>query len=663
MCGIAGFAGPGGGKDALHAMASAIKRRGPDDEGFFETPKVGFAFRRLSIIDVAGGHQPLANTDGTIQVMLNGEIYGFVALREELERLGYRFATKSDTEVIVHGYAEWGDRVFEKLNGMFAIAIWDAKRSRLLLARDRLGKKPLYWTLKDRTLWFASELKALIAVDVVTRDLDLLSVGAYFRSDAVPTPRTIFQNVQKLEPATVMAWCDGKIEKTWSFWKPEMVELPSIPPRSTQAISIVPELVEGLRNRLDKAVRERLVSDVPLGLFLSGGIDSSVIAESAARQSSSKLDAFTVGFDDPSHDERPAARAVASALGIELHEETLTPDAALAVLDDAVELLDEPLADPAILPQLLLAKFTRQHVTVALTGDGGDELLLGYQHIPAHQLLNRMETDTTPIPSSQRRGVRRMTDGVVGSVARVLERVPAGSGYFSFGFKAQRLARGLSEQDPWARDLAWRGSWTKSDLKSLLLPDVAVDFADKQLADRAGEPVHHAAQGADLFWKQWSWGYLRTYLMDDVLVKVDRATMWHSLEARSPILDASVVSYLLSVPETYKLGKWKNKRLFKELVRGKIPDDVLNRPKHGFAIPTAEWLRGPAPSGAGQGPLYERLRDVSDPAFLKTQGLFDHATIERVIKEHLSGRKDRRKELWALLMFQLWYTRWMRGAG
>ncbi len=429
-----------------------------------------------------------------------------------------------------------------------------------------------------------------------------------------------------------MAWSEGKIEKTWSFWKPEAIEISSDPTR----------IVSGLRDRLDTAVRERLVSDVPLGLFLSGGIDSAAIAESAARQSASRLDAFTIGFDDPSHDERPAARVVASALGIELHEETLTSDAALAALDDAVELLDEPLADPAILPQLLLAKFTRRQVTVALTGDGGDELLLGYQHVRAHQLLNRMETDTTPNPSSQRRGVRRMTDGVVGSVARVLDRVPAGSGYFSFGFKAQRLARGLSEIDPWARDLDWRGSWTKSDLKSLPLPDVAVDFADKQLAERAGE-----MDGP--FWKQWSWGYLRTYLMDDVLVKVDRATMWHSLEARSPILDASVVSYLLSVPEAYKLGAWKNKRLLKELLRGRIPQEILNRPKHGFAIPTAAWLRGP---------LLNRLRSVSEPEFLKKQGLFDHATIERITNEHLAGKKDRRKELWAYLMFQLWWGRW-----
>lgn len=619
MCGIAGFAGAGGSWDALRKMAGAIKRRGPDDEGFYEAPGVGFAFRRLSIIDVAGGHQPLSNEDGTVWVMLNGEIYGYGSLRDELEAAGHSFATRSDTEIIAHGYEEWGDGVFTRLNGMFAIAIWDSKQSRLVLARDRLGKKPLYWSEQKGTIWFASELKAMLAVGAAPKELDLVSMGAYFRSDAVPTPRTIFQHVQKLEPASAMSWENGRIEKTWTYWKLDPVAVPSDSR----------DIVSGLRERVDTAVRERLVSDVPLGMFLSGGIDSSVIAESAARQSSTALDAFTIGFDDPSHDERPAAREVAKSLGIELHEETLTPESALGMLDEAVALLDEPLADPAVLPQLLLARFTRKHVTVALTGDGGDELLLGYQHVPAHELMKW-------VPRSAYRVTRS-----------VMNMIPAGTGYFSPGFKAQRLARGLSEADPWARDLAWRGSWTRSDLSSLLLRDVreVVDpgFADRQFADRANEIME------DAFWKKWSWGYMRTYLMDDVLVKVDRATMWFSLEARSPLLDPRVVEYLLSVPTEFKLGVWKKKRLLKELVRGRIPDRVLERPKHGFAIPTAAWLRGP---------LASKLVEVSDPAYLSKQGLFEPKFIQKVIEEHRRGRKDRRKELWAFLMFQLWYGTW-----
>lgn len=614
MCGIAGFAGRGS-PDALRRMGGAIRRRGPDDEGFYEAPGVGFAFRRLSIIDVKGGHQPLSNADETTWVMLNGEIYGYADVRKELGSLGYRFKTRTDTEVIAHGYDEWGDAVFERLNGMFAIAIWDVKHSRLVLARDRLGKKPLYWTIKDGTLWFASELKGLLATGVVSRELDLVSLGAYFRSDAVPTPRTIFQGVSKLEPASVLAWSHGRVEKTWTFW-----ECPAS--RNAHLASSDPkEIIEGLRERLDLAVKERLVSDVPLGLFLSGGLDSAVVAESAARQYAGTLKAFTIGFDDPSHDERPAARIVAQALGIELHEEVLTERDALGMMDEAVTLLDEPLADPAILPQMLLARFTRKQVTVALTGDGGDELLLGYQHIPAHLWANRLP----PIPQV---------------FSNTLGAIPASSGYFSFGFKTQRLARGLSASDPWARDLAWRGSWQAKDLPA----SFDSGFADRQFAARAHEA------GADAsFWQKWTWGYLRTYLMDDVLVKVDRATMRYALEARSPILDPWVVSFLYGLPDHFKLGAWKKKRLFKELLRGRVPHEILDRPKHGFAIPTSAWLRGP---------LQERLRSVSDPAFVKNQGLFEPAVITRMGEEHQAGRIDRRKELWAYLMFQMWYGAW-----
>jgi asparagine synthase (glutamine-hydrolysing) len=274
MCGLAGFAGSGGSAEALRKMAKAIERRGPDDEGFFEDAGVGFGFRRLSIIDVGGGHQPLSNEDGSVQVMLNGEIYGFQKLRDELLADGYRFKTKSDTEVIVHAYAKWGDACFEKLDGMFAIAIWDAKERRLIIARDRLGKKPMYWTVKNNTIWFASELKALLAAGVVEKKIDTVSLAAYFRSDAVPTPRSMFEGVAKLAPASAMSWKDGHIEKTWKFWNCPQETIDQTDP------------VAGLRERFDLAVKERLVSDVPLGLFLSGGLDSTAVAESASRQSS-----------------------------------------------------------------------------------------------------------------------------------------------------------------------------------------------------------------------------------------------------------------------------------------------------------------------------------------------------------------------------------------
>jgi asparagine synthase (glutamine-hydrolysing) len=421
-----------------------------------------------------------------------------------------------------------------------------------------------------------------------------------------------------------MAWTNGVIEKTWSFWScPSGVSSPDSR-----------EVVEGLRDRVDLAVRDRLVSDVPLGIFLSGGIDSAVVAESAARQSSVSLKAFTIGFEERSHDERESARLVARALNLEHHEEVLTSGKALALMDDAVALLDEPLADASILPQLYLSRFARSQLKVALSGDGGDELLLGYQHIQAHILAERLSV----LPE----GLRR-------AGASVLSRIPSGSGYFSLGFKAQRFSRGIVARNMWARDAAWRGSFDQQTLSKLFVNSamctVPADYAEQLLAGRAAE----AGLDASL-WKSWSWAYLRTFLMDDVMVKVDRATMWFGLESRAPLLDTAVVEYLLRLPSSYKIGKWGGKRLLKELIRGRIPDVVLDRPKHGFAIPVSDWLAGP---------LRERLSEVTSVGFLKTQGIFQPQTIARLIAEHASRKMDRRKELWALLMFQLWYRAWI----
>lgn len=605
-------------------MTRAMVRRGPDDEGLFVSGSVGFGFRRLSIIDISSGHQPLSNEDGTIWAMLNGEIYGFGILRDELQSLGHCFKTQSDSEVIVHAYEEFGDSCFERLNGMFAIAIWDASRKRLLLARDRLGKKPLYWTMSEGTLWFASEMKSLLAANVIKREIDPVSLGLFFRTDCVGTPRAIYKSVHKLEPATAMAWSEGRSEKVWSFWKPGNWKFDIDHTLHEQTI-------EKLSSLIDASVAERLVSDVPLGLFLSGGLDSAIVAESAARQRVD-LQAFTIGFEDPGHDETVLAQKTARALGLNHHVEVLKESDALDVLGEAVNLFDEPLADASILPTLLLSKFARSHVTVALSGDGGDELLLGYQHVSAHRFLN---------------AVPRHFAGLMGSFASLLEIMPAGQDYFSLGFKLQRIARGLGVVDPFARDVSWRGSMTKKDLKSILLPEIAQDidinYAETQLTERATEIPSQD------FWQKWSWAYIRTFLMDEVLVKVDRATMWYSLEARAPLLDVRIVEFLLTLPSFYKLGAWGNKRLFKEILRGKVPDEVLAGKKHGFAVPVAKWLNGT---------LSKDLSDLLSKEMLVKQGLFNPTAVQAMVAEHRSKKIDRRKELWAMLMFQLWYYRW-----
>lgn len=601
-------------------MVRALERRGPDDDGFFEASGVGLGFRRLSIIDVGGGHQPLSNETGTVQVVMNGEIYNFQELREQLTKSKKQFRTKSDTEVVVHAYEEWGDACFEKLDGMFAIAIWDVKLQRLVIARDRLGKKPLYWTEKNGTIWFASELKALLTAGVVEKRIDSVALAAYFRGDAVPTPRSMFAGVSKLSPASAMSWNDGKIEKTWKFW--------SCPQKAID----VDDPIGGLRERIDLAVKERLVSDVPLGLFLSGGLDSTVVAESASRQSASKLKAFTIGFDDKSHDETEAAMLVAKTLGLEHYVEKLTAESALSMIDEATELLDEPLADAAILPQLLLARFARKQVTVALSGDGGDELLMGYQHIPAHLLVEKI-----PYIFRKMQNVKHLAD-----------RIPAGGGYFSAGFKLQRFARGIGIDDRMARDLAWRGAMDAETLMSILDPRV-ISEADLGWSERL--LLEYAREAGDDVdgWRGWSWAYLRSFLMDEVLVKVDRATMWYSLEARSPLLDRRVVEYLLALPTNYKVGAWGKKRLLRELVKDRIPKEILDKPKHGFGVPVADWLRGP---------LKSRLLELTSADRLRDQGLFQPAGVEKLVQEHLNGNIDRRKELWAMFCFQTWHDRW-----
>lgn len=623
MCGIAGYFGANGSKEKLRTMAKALEHRGPDDEGFYEAEKIGFAFRRLSIIDLSTGHQPLSNEDGSIWVMLNGEIYDFQNLREILISLGYKFKTNSDTEIIVHAYEEWGLESFKKLNGMFAIAIWDSKKSNLFLVRDRFGKKPLYWTLQKNTLWFASELKSLLATNVLDKEIDNNSVALFFRTDYIPTPKTIFKNVFKLEPGHILSCNKDYVVEKNKFWRFPKENLGNICQEN---------VLKELGIKIDTAVKKRLVSDVPLGLFLSGGLDSSVVAESAARQNPG-LQAFTLAFEDSSYDESGVAKIIAKTLGLEHHIDTMSEAGAISVIEEATSLFDEPLADPSILPQLFLSHFTRQKVTVALSGDGGDELLLGYQHIAAHIWSQKMSF----LPK------------IFSDIAKnVLNKMPSNDTYFSPGFKTQRLSRGFGINDLWQRDLAWRGSFEAKEIKDFLIPEIT-----KKLDEKEAEKImlNYAKESPDpSSWSAWSWVYLYTYLMDDVMVKVDRATMWHSLETRAPLLDKEVVSFLLNLPDQYKLGAWKGKRLFKEILKNKLPASVLETPKHGFGVPISKWLNGR---------LRKMILDVSHSDFLKKQKIFQKEMIDKMIEEHRTGQKDRRKELWSYLMFQLWYTKWM----
>ena len=614
MCGICGIASTTGhvDREALGRMTATLRHRGPDDEGSYVDEVCGLGFRRLSIVDLEGGNQPLASEDGRLQLILNGEIYNHEELRGELERRGHHLATRSDAEVVVHLYEEVGPRCVERLNGMFALALWDARERTLFLARDRLGKKPLYYAEIDGGLLFGSEPKALLAHPRCPRELDHEALGRYLAVEYVPAPHSIFAGVRKLPPAHILVWRAGstKVERYWSLrFDPDET-------RSDEEWSLE------LRERLRESVRLRLMADVPLGAFLSGGIDSSSVVSLMSELAPGRVETFSIGFEDRSFDESTEARRVAEYFGTEHHEETFTPQALLDVLPDVVDWLDEPFADPSILPTHLLSRFTRQSVTVALGGDGSDELLAGYPTFPADRLARLYR-----VPRALHQRI----------VLPLAERLPPSGEDFSLEFKLKRFLRGMSAPEE-ARHPAWLGSFGPEAQRALLRNPVGDPFGGLRGPAAGGDRL---AGLIEL--------YATTYLPDDILTKVDRASMACSLEVRAPFLDYTLVEFLGRVPSRLKLRRLETKVLLKRAMAGRLPEGIAERRKKGFGIPLARWLRGP---------LRERLLDELSPTRLDRQGIFVPAEVERLVGEHLSGRRSHHKELWTLLVFQLWHRRW-----
>ncbi len=614
MCGICGIASTTGhvDREALGRMTATLRHRGPDDEGSYVDEVCGLGFRRLSIVDLETGNQPLTSEDGRLQLILNGEIYNHEELRGELQDRGHRLATHSDAEVVVHLYEEVGARCVERLNGMFALALWDARERTLFLARDRLGKKPLYYAEVDGGLLFGSEPKALLAHPRCPRELDHEALGRYLALEYVPAPYSIFSGVRKLPPAHTLVWRDGsaKVERYWSLrFNPDES-------RSDEEWSLE------LRERLRESVRLRLMADVPLGAFLSGGIDSSSVVSLMSELAPGRVETFSIGFEDRSFDESTEARRVAEYFGTEHHEETFTPQALLDVLPDVVDWLDEPFADPSILPTHLLSRFTRQSVTVALGGDGSDELLAGYPTFPADRLARFYR-----VP-------RALHERIVLPLA---ERLPPSAEDFSLEFKLKRFLRGMSVPEE-VRHPAWLGSFGPEAQRALLLSPAGDPYRELRGRPTDGDRL---AGLIEL--------YATTYLPDDILTKVDRASMACSLEVRAPFLDYTLVEFLGRVPSRLKLRRLETKVLLKRAMAGRLPEGIAERRKKGFGIPLARWLRGP---------LRERLLDELSPARLDRQGIFVPAEVERLVGEHLSGRRSHHKELWTLLVFQLWHRRW-----
>jgi asparagine synthase (glutamine-hydrolysing) len=626
MCGICGIVERNGPIDhqALKRMTAAIQHRGPDDEGFYVAPEegqtgVGLGFRRLSIIDLVTGNQPISNEDGSVHVVFNGEIYNYRELRTGLESRGHRFATDSDTEVIVHLYEDLGSQCVERLNGMFAIALWDANRGELVLARDRFGKKPLYYADLGGSFLFGSELKSLLEHPHCPRDLDFDALTRYLALEYVPTPYSIFAGIKKLPGGHVLRWRDGRISLE-QFWDLEL--RPDEPPRSDE------QYVDEFRELFHAAVRRRLVSDVPLGAFLSGGIDSSsVVAMMVDAAPAGTVKTFSVGFEEQSFDESLHARRVATHFGTDHHEEIFTAGVMLDTLPTVVDWLDEPFGDASILPTYLLSRFTREHVTVALGGDGSDELLAGYPTFPADRLARFYR-----VP-------RLLHSNVIVPLA---DRLPVSTANFSFDFKLKRFLRAASSRED-VRHPVWLGSFTPDEQTALLTASPGDPLAEQRRV--------LAAAGGDRL-EKLIYLYAKTYLQDDILVKVDRASMACSLEVRAPFLDVELVEFLCRVPSRLKLRRLDTKHLLKLAMNDVLPPGIATRSKKGFGIPVASWFKGE---------LREALQDELSPERIRRQGLFEPVEVTRLVSEHLSGRRDHRKALWTLFVFQLWHRRWLEG--
>ena len=587
-------------------MSATLAHRGPDSDGMFVDGPIGLAARRLSIIDLDTGDQPIANEEGSVVVVQNGEIYNYDELTHELVRAGHRFRTHGDTEVLVHAYEEWGTAFAERLRGMFAVAIWDGRERRLVLARDRYGIKPLYYRADGDGIEFASELRALPRGEV-----DVDAVEAFLAFNSVPGPYSIFRDIRKLPPGHILLW-DGVATELVRFARPA--------PATDARADDEAELIEELRARMRDSVRAHLVSDVPVGVLLSGGVDSCMLAALAAEETTEPLRTFSIGFEERSFDELADARLVAERYGTAHRELVIRPDAA-ALLPALAEAFDEPFADSSALPTYLVSRLAAEDVKVAISGEGGDELFGGYYTYAADLLAQRL--------------------GRVASWGRPLvDRLPTSTRKASFDYRAKRFVR-AAHLPPLERHHGWKEIFSadaRAELTGRRSRFDPVDLLRTRFAETEGAPLLARLQDVDL----------GTYLVDDLLVKTDRASMAHSLEARVPFLDSVVTSFAFALPTRHKVRGLSKKRLLRKAAEPLLPARIVHGRKRGFSIPAAAWLRGE---------LEPFARDTLAADVLRRQGFFRHEPVRRLIDEHLAGRQDWSRQLWGLLAFTLWYER------
>ena len=619
MCAIAGIFNTSGITEEhrvwLKRMGDILAHRGPDGEGFHLEKFIGLAHRRLSIIDVEGGTQPLCNEDGTIWTIFNGEIYNYIELRDQLLQKGHTFKTSSDTEVIVHLYEEKGDSFVEDLRGMFAIALWDSAKKRLVLARDRLGKKPLYYAPCNKAFVFASEIKALLQHRDVPRDIDDEAIVDYFSLLYIPAPKSIFRSIRKLRPAHILI-VDEKGCRERRYWD---LSFENTEEKTEE------QWCEELIGTLQESIRLRLRSDVPLGAFLSGGVDSSGVVALMSAMNSGAINTCSVGFDEKEFDESAYAKSFAAGLGTQHHEEMVRPDA-LSVLDKLAWHYDEPFADSSAVPTYYVSLAARRHVTVALSGDGGDENFAGYRRY-YHDLMENRFRSLLPA------GIRRPLFSALGAVYPKMDWAPR-------ALRAQATFRAFS-RDP-VEGYFYSVSGIKPEIKSALLsPDLDRRVHSYSPVEMFRDYYHRPATADHLSRLQYL--DINTYLVDDILVKVDRASMANSLEVRCPLLDHRFMELVAQIPSSLKLKNGQGKHIFKKALSRVLAKDVLTRPKRGFAVPLADWFRS-------------EMKGLTADVILGPDplGVLDRKMVVSLWNKHLSGLNDYSAPLWTILMYRLW---------
>jgi asparagine synthase (glutamine-hydrolysing) len=640
MCGIVGLWDPARrGGDLAHcvrAMTDVMVHRGPDSSGYWHDNEtgIGLGHRRLSIVDLSdAGHQPMLSADGRWVITYNGEIYNAEDLRPELEALGARFRGHSDTEVMIEAFARWGvEATLPRLIGMFAFAVWDMQERRLYLVRDRLGIKPLYWGWFGRLLLFGSELKALRAHDGWTPEIDRDSVASFMRHNYVPGPWTVYRNVSKLPPGSVAIFQPGREPEIKRYWSLEDVVDTGIASRSTMDET---EATDALESLLGDAVRRRMVADVPLGAFLSGGIDSSTVVALMQANASRPVRSFSIGFHEQGYDEAQHAKAVAAHLGTDHTELYVAPEHARDVIPGLADMFDEPFADASQIPTYLVSEMTRRHVTVALSGDGGDELFAGYvRYFQAMRLFPVLER----APAAMRAGLAAMIRMLPPAAwSNLFQMLPARCRPPQSGDRMHKLA-GILQESP--------ASYYRYLVSHWPAPDTLVPGArehrgllwDRDVEARVPDPVERM-QYLDT----------ATYLPDDILTKVDRASMAVSLEARVPLIDHRVVAFAWTLPPSLKVRDGTGKWLLRRVLARHVPDKLVDRPKMGFGVPIDAWLRGPLRDWA-EGLLSERR--------LAAEGFLDPTMVREKWAQHLGGRVNHQYLLWDVLMFQAWKERW-----